>query len=500
MQNAIWRRAEEGQTIRTECSKDFILPDAYPDIRRILHTAGTLCPGHSAIENGRFTDSGSLVCSVLFSDENDELHSISFTLEYSVLSPMNEESSEMVVSAEEILQNVSARALNPRKLGIRAKIEITPRICRLADAGPDVSQEIDIRSIEKQSVPLSYWKLGRQIDYSLEASEDLSLPGESGLQEIVFSHLNMGNASCEAQKGALRFAGEATLELIYRTLDGILCYAELPIPFSSTIDADLTPEALCTVKLTPEALSCVPSEDATGEAHGIELDFTYTVSAWIAQPIECTRVTDCYSTACPTATEEGSVSVVQSMHKLQKQQRSVLTCPADGMKKSMKCFAKAYIESTEREEGKLTLHCIAEIDLLGMDGEGKAMSLTLTEAFPWELEEADDANALFTASGDCVLQGDELKVTLTVTAELLTWQNARVSYVSSLRPTGEMNERCRTAITLCYPLPGEGMWEIAKRYRLPQSVLLAANSVPEGAMPKVLLIPAEKKPIFSKMI
>lgn len=498
-QNAIWRRAEDLQTIYTECSKDFILPDSYPDIRKILYTAGTLCPERCFVENGRFADAGTLVCKLIFSDENDELHTVSFTLEYSASAPISEEGSE-AMAAEECLTGVSVRALNPRKLGIKGRIEIIPHVFFHTDAGPKFSDEIPEASIEKRTQIVPYWKLSRVCERSLEASEDLSLPDDVPLQEIIFSHLDMRTPSCEALGGSIRFTGEAMLELLYRTTDGALRFAELPIPFHSAIDADVTPDSLCTVQLTPEALACLPAEDATGEAHGIELDFTYSVSAWIATPAECAQVVDCYSVATATAIEEGRMSAVRSLRKLQKQQRRMLTSPSEGMKKCLRAFARVYVDSRERSDEKLILHCIAEVTLLGSDEQGKAMTLTLTEAFPWEVEEAHEASARFSVTADPLIGEEEAKVTLTVNAELLGWQNGEVAYVTELKAAPEQRTDRRSSMTLCYPHPSESLWEIAKRYRLPQSVLLAANTIGEGALPQVLLIPSQRRAVFSKMI
>lgn len=499
-QMTIWRRATDLPTIHTECSKDLILPDSYPDIRKILYTEGTLCPERSYIDNARFVSGGTLICKVLFSDENDELHTVSFTLEYSAAAACGEESGEAMVAAEETLSGVSARALNPRKLGIKGKIDIIPRICYECDAGPQISGEIDEASIEKRIKVLPYWQICQVSERALEASENLILPGDASLQEIIYSHLRMGMPSCEALTGSIRFTGEAALELLYRTTDGALRFVDLPIPFHSSIDAAVTPDSLCMVKLIPEALSCLPSEDATGEVHGIELDFSYSVIAWIARPAECSAVTDCYSIAVATTARGGRVSLVDQLHKSTKQQRRMLSAPSEGLKKCMKSFAKVSIDSRERSEGKLILHCIAEVTVVGSDEQGAPKTLTMTEAFPWELEEVEEACVFMNAAADPVAETEEVKVTLTVNVELMGWRNSEASYVTALERAHEQERKKRSAMTLCYPLPGEGIWEIAKRYRLPQSVLLAANTIGEGALPQVLLIPGERKAVFSKMI
>ncbi len=499
-QMPLWRRSDEKLQIHAECTKDFILPDSYPDIRKILYTAGTLCPGRCFAENGKLSCGGNLICKVLFSDENDEIHTVQFTMEYNGQTPIKDQAGEAAVTSDEVLQNVSARALNPRKLNLKGKIEVIPRIFYEIEAGPSISEDLPEDSLEKRCKVIPFWKLSQVREQSLEASEDLSLPGDAPVQEVIFANLNMGTASCEAVQGSIRFSGEATLELFYRSPDGGLHFTELPIPFHSSIDADVSSDAFCMVSLTPEQLSCVPSEDATGEAHGVELDFSYSVTAWIAVKAESSQVTDCYSVNCPTKLKEGRATVIQSFRKAQKQQRRMMSCPADGMKKCLKTFAKVYADSVEKNEGRMILHCMAEVTVLGTDENGKPMTLTLMEAFPWEIEEGDEVSVCFSASADPMTEAEEIKAALTVNAEIFLWQNGELNFVTDILP--DLDQKCvsRSAVTLCYPLPGESIWDIAKRYRVPQSVLLAANTIGEGALPQVLLIPGERKPVFSKMI
>ena len=88
-----------------------------------------------------------------------------------------------------------------------------------------------------------------------------------------------------------------------------------------------------------------------------------------------------------------------------------------------------------------------------------------------------------------VIDGEQIKVRLSGKLSGFIARSGEVSYVGSVIPaTGDLPS-AGDSITLCYPAPGETLWDIAKRYRIPQRSILSANDIPEGNLPTVLLIP-----------
>ena len=123
---SLWRRATDCPILHPEAAKDCILPDSYPDIHKILYTSATVSPGRTYLSAGKLQTDGTLYTCVLFTDEEGKLYSVRFAIEYSGQMPFDAESEDTLLTADTVLDSVSARALNPRKLAIRGKLTVTP--------------------------------------------------------------------------------------------------------------------------------------------------------------------------------------------------------------------------------------------------------------------------------------------------------------------------------------------------------------------------------------
>ena len=78
-----------------------------------------------------------------------------------------------------------------------------------------------------------------------------------------------------------------------------------------------------------------------------------------------------------------------------------------------------------------------------------------------------------------------------VMAGILQWESADVTVVRAASVDRSAKKPARLPIVLCYPRPGQRLWEIAKRYDTTVSAIAAVNHLSGDAVAseKVLLIP-----------
>lgn len=486
---SLWRRAEDCPILHPEAAKDCILPDSYPDIHRILYTGATVSPGRTICSAGKLQTEGVMHAQVLFADEEGKLHSVRFAIDYAGQMPCNAEDGESVLTADTVLDSVTARAQNPRKLAIRGRLTVTPCLFYRCPDEPTLAPELAEMSLEKKLRTVTCWQVKQWSESGVEASEDLSLGQEPPVSEIVWSDLQLEITSCGAVEGEVQFGGSGLLHLFYVTTDGRVQYANIAFPIRSSVPSEVPADALCSVKLIPEQVSVLPVEDAAGEARGVELDFTYSISVTAAWKVACTRPVDCYSLEAPTAACNETVEILSNVRELSKEFSRNVEGEASGLTAVTHALAEVSIDSREHSEEGTVLNCCAQITVIGTDGDGTPMSVQLTENFPLGPEAWEPCFCRFSAQPAAVIEGETLKVRLNGKLSGFAVESGTVSYVGSVVPaTGELPSAGDT-ITLCYPAPGETLWDIAKRYRIPQSAILSANNVPEGVLPTVLLIP-----------
>ncbi|MBQ8382148.1 MAG: LysM peptidoglycan-binding domain-containing protein [Clostridia bacterium] len=488
---SLWRRAENCPILHPEAAKDCILPDSYPDIHRILYTFATVNPGRTVFSAGKLQTEGVLYTSVLFADEEGALHTVRFVLDYAGQMPFAAEGGEYTAVSDTVLDSVSARAQNPRKLAIRGRLTVTPYLFVRCDDEPTLASELSGVTLEKKLQTFTCWQLRQWSEEGIEASEDLALGQEPPISEIVWSNLQLEITSCEAGEGEVQFGGNGLLHLFYLTNEGRVQYTNIAFPIRSSVQSDVPAGALCRVMLIPEQVTVLPVEDAAGEARGVELDFTYSVRVAAAWQVSCTRPVDCYSVEIPTAIRTETVDLLSAVTGLSREFDRSVEGESGGLTSILHTAAQMVVDSREQSEEGVVLHCTAQITVLGTNSDGAPLGVQLTENFPLTV----DAGELCFCRFDClaqpaaVLEENTLKVRLVGKISGFAMETGAVSYVGSVLPSEGQLPSDADSITLCYPAPGETLWDIAKRYRIPQSAILSANSVPEGTLPAVLLIP-----------
>ena len=491
---SLWRWAGDCPILHPEATKDCILPDSYPDVHKILYTGADCIPGKTLLSGGKMQTDGILWCKVLFADDEGDLHEARFQMEYDGQMPYTTGEGSECLSARTVVESVTARALNPRKLSFRARLAVSPMLFYGCSGQPRLAPELAELSLEKKLSSFTAWKISGWSEHGIEAGEDLSLTHEAPMGKLLYSDLKLTAESCNAGEGEVRFGGTGQLPLFYITPDSRVQYANISFPIRSSLQGDAMEGDLCKVTLTPEEITVVPSEDATGEARGVELDFTYSVAVTIARKLSCTRPVDCYSVEQPTETVSETVELFTEIGDLSREFSRNLEGEAAGMKSVSAAFAKLTVDSKEKGESGTVLHCAAQVTVIGTDGDGAPLSVSLAENFPVTVDVSDAGEPCFcrfqwTMPPAAVIDGEQIKVRLSGKLSGFVAHSGEVSYVGSVIPaTGDLPS-AGDSITLCYPAPGETLWDIAKRYRIPQRAILSANDIPEGNLPTVLLIP-----------
>ncbi len=486
---SLWRRAENCPILHPEAAKDCILPDSYPDIHRILHVTATASPGRTVLSAGKLRAEGVLHTAVLFTDEEGTLHTVRFSVDYAGQIPYSADESEISSVADTVLESITARVQNPRKLAIRGKLSVTPYLFMRCADEPVAAPELAGVKLEKKLQTVRYRQMKQWCENGIEASEDLSLGQESPIAQIVWSDLQIEITSCEAGEGEVRFGGSGLLHLFYLTAESRVQYAGIAFPIRSSLQGDVASDALCRVTLTPEQVTVLPVEDAAGEARGVELDFTYSVCVTAAWAVACTRPIDCYSVEAPTATRTETVSLLSSMKPLTREFHCAVDGDASGMRSILHAAASITVDAREQSEEGTVLRCSAQITVIGTDADRAMMSVQLTENFSLTVEEGDPCFCRLSAEPTVQIEGETLKVRLAGKLSGFAAESGELSYVGGVLPASDQLPCEGDTLTLCYPAPGETLWDIAKRYRIPQSAILLANTVSEDALPAVLLIP-----------
>ena len=110
------------QNAGCDLQKDMILPDTYGDMKKILATTVKLSPHADSIESDGVSYSGVLSVTVMFLTEDGEVASLPVECDYEGRVPMPFGEGTVRVASFPSVENPQSRLVNPRKIGIRARI------------------------------------------------------------------------------------------------------------------------------------------------------------------------------------------------------------------------------------------------------------------------------------------------------------------------------------------------------------------------------------------
>ena len=487
---------------RTECSKDFILPDSYPDIKKILYACADLIPERCEINAGKLTNQGTLVCKVAFTADSGEMRSAEFRTDYKVSAAV-QGGDDLSVICMPSVESVSARAVNPRKVGIRAAIALNADTWKDVDLSPelpDIFSAEDLTSIESKEETVEFMTAASFSESGHEVSEDIELDrSQAEIDEIVFADAEINITNVIHENGALTIKGSAVIDIIYRAAGGNTVQKVTELPFSQVMDADNAPlDAEYVARAYVDKLSAIPADNAFGESKVIEVDLSYSAFVTALSKDSAKAACDAFSTLCCTGNQISELKYSCLLPAFRFEERRSAECECDPGSQIISVFPD--VSFTTGENGRTVL--LISISTVTESSENGLVCRKVDDIA--ELDMPDSCLFIgdaFVRSLSCRVDGDRLKFNYDVYANALCFANAECSYVSGMTLETSEDDDISSALTVCYLSQGETLWDAAKRYRVGRGALMAANNMSSpDEIRRVILIPKRRKADFSKII
>ena len=143
-ENFICRKNFHGED-QTEVTQEYTLPDYFPDIKRILHVFSEVRKTGMYVSDDKIEYDGCINCGVLYRGEDKSLRCAEFKTEFSDAVSLKGVSVD-VCDLSLCAKNITLRALTPRKVSLKSRIEAhTDTWCK-EDVMPDIHGANDEKS------------------------------------------------------------------------------------------------------------------------------------------------------------------------------------------------------------------------------------------------------------------------------------------------------------------------------------------------------------------
>ena len=489
-------------TLFQEETLESIVPDACPDILRIVDTEATVCLGTKEVQEGKAEVTGTARCAVLYEAEGGEgVRRITVSIPFTCTA----ESAGLIrlcrLSAEPRVMWADARSLNPRKVLVRVSLAVTMQAYAPQAAsfctGAEGGEEAGVQTLEESQTACFITAVEEK---PFTFSDDLSLSAtRPAAAELLKARVELICGDSKLIGNKLIFKGEAGLHLVYREPGGGLCGAEFALPFSQIMEVSgVGEEADCTLSVVLTGIDCTLDG---GEGRLLTVALGMLAQAVVREERQVGLLTDIYSTAYDLTAQRKTYALSRLLEHGERRvtARELLETPSPA-REVCDIHVHVGLVEVERdgEQSRMRAELWATVVYFSEEGGLESVTRTLSAACPLELPAGAVCACRRVSAGEGTAApaggGVELRCPLEFDyLVLLPRQLTGMSQVH-LEEDAPRDPAARPSIVLRAVAEGERLWDIAKTYGTTTADIIQANDLGEDALAagRVLLIPKKR--------
>lgn len=478
---------------------ELIVPDASPDIQKLLCTEGTVLLRQREATAERVVFSGVVRTTAFYVPEGGGLERLEAELPFRAVWEQGGIQPEDAVQAFPRLTGAQTRVLNPRKVLLRVNFAIgaevwRPDTLRLCTGIPEGGRwGVETAEEERE---LTLVTAAVEKDFVME--DEVALPGNRGAAAAILrQHQTAYTNEVKRVGGKLVVKGGVLLELLCREEGGGIYAASLDVPFGQILDAQGAGED-CVPQLSLVVNDCLARLKDDG-GRTVSVYAALTVQALLRERKTVRTVTDAYSIPCPSQPEFAlcpAERLVESGVRRQNLRETVETGAQTA--EVLACLFQVEHTGVEKENGTLTLCCEGTAAVLYREDGGAfgAVQRRFSVRSQTNWEETCEVKTLCNiedAGASPLSNGVELHCTAAFA--VVCQKKAQFPVLDGLSLEEAAGDRgARPSVILAQPGPGESLWDLAKRYRTGRAAILQANELEKEPLPqgRLLLIPVSR--------
>ena len=486
-------------TLCQEETLESIVPDACPDIERIVDVCGQATLSGKQAGSGMATVSGMVRVSVLYQPEGASgLRRIELGLPFTCQVEGPGLTEQGVVLAAPRLRCAEARALNPRKVLLRVDLAVDVTACqpvqRPVCCGILEGEQAGI--CQRQYHGESY-ELAAVQEKPFTFSDQIRLQGsQSETPQLLAVQATPICAESKLIGSKLIFKGLVEVSMLLQETGGGLTSARESLPFSQVMEIPQGGEdGDCQVRVELTDLRCEPEQ---GDARNLEVVLELLAQAQVHCRRPVTLLQDVYSTSCQMEVGSKAQTLCQFGEQSMRTQTVRELLETGEMVRGIAASRLSLGQVTQSREGaQLLLTAESWLTILYLDEGEQVQCLRKMMPVTCRLDcpEGYHCTCTCTCPGEVFAApaAGGIEVRFSLDFHCLTVSTFQVAAVEQAK-LGEprtAGEGSRPSVVLRLPVQGEGIWEIAKAYGTTMEEIIQANELEGEELPlgKMLLIP-----------
>jgi len=487
-------------TLLQEETLEMIVPDACPDILRVVDTGGKALVRAREAGDGRAEVTGSIQAQVIYLPDGESgVRSLSVTIPYTCAVERGEIGPDCLVVASARLCRADTRVINPRKVLVRAEAAVDVIVfaaekqsvcCRVRceeDSGVEQLSE-DREMYLTACVEEKAFSLSEEIPLSA------SKPAAAGLLE---SRAEMRVIDSKLIGSKLIFKGSVNVSLLCCGEDGSVYTAGGELPFSQIMEVNGVGEgADCDITLALTGWNCTLDG---GEGRSVSVELDVLAQAQVRETRSSQVLVDAYCVHAPVVAQWENYTLTELLDagvRTQNAREAWETAPP--ARDVADCRLRIREVTRSREGEKLVLTAQTELTVLYMGDDGQLCASARQVSVPCVLEQPEECRCFCRceAVGDVYATpaAGGLEVRFALDFRYWAVRRRECAALSALEPGEEEPAQERPSLVLRRMEAGERLWDVAKAYATTIADIMSANELPDepAAAGRLLLIPRKR--------
>ncbi len=495
--------AEVNSSVMTEC--ETIVPDTKPDLLKILQLDADAKVISYDISDGKINMSIEVNYKILYVPESAKgICSLEATAAAVHTEEINGITADMYCELVPDVEHIEFNLINSRKLAIKSVIGVQCRV--MEKLSLEIPEEISGEDIETRQKNVR--ALNRTVNKNTEIAVDDQLiiaPGKPAIDTMLKNDVSVRNKEIKIIAGKVVAKGEIVVCTLYLPVQSEnVMSVEHTLPFTEILDAEgILEENYNNIdfKITKSEFSPVPDSD--GDIRAIDCSVRINVHITSDEIIECSVITDAYSTA-------GNLVVKSSYFEVEEMTESLETTstikenivPAEGIPPILHVYnvvAKPYVTGVLAEGGKVSVEGIIDTYILYISPKEDSPVYSFKEEVPFSLNietgkiDTDNIIKVKTETNHISYNlnaAGEIELRIVLKNQITAYKMQGIDVINSIEEK-EYDASDTPSIVLYFVQNNDTLWDIAKRYHTKATYIEELNELSGGQLKtgQQLLIP-----------
>lgn len=484
------------RTLVREETAEAIVPDALPDILRILDTGGTVCLRGKDSSDGRVTVTATAELTVLYVPESGRgVRKIAVSVPMEITGDCPEELSDALMTATLTLTGADARTVNPRKVVVRAECACDARLympAALVNTVPKETEGVYYKTCSGTArLPVSV----REKTFVI-TDEARFREGAPAVGEILRARTALTVESAKAVGSRAVVKGTALTDVLYEGKEGGLYNETLASPFSQIVETDAVGEAAdfdVAMAVTSFYSTRSLMDESGGDTLSLEIHAVCQCVAYADTATE--RVTDAYSVKCPVELTMGQCGTECLLGREKLHSEAAVSVPtAERAAKVLSVTANTVAGNVRNaQEGRVAV-TVLQASVLYENASGEISASSRRVETEWKLPAGGELGCVSVA-GDIQVNINDGAIELRagLEAEVSRVEEMNEAYVECLELQEEQAlDKADLPTLTVVRCASHDLWTLAKSHFSTQEAILEASGLEPDTVPEkgtVLLVP-----------